>query len=149
MRTKFYLTITAILLTGCSINESTNVKSMLPKIDNPIIEHSYDELEEKHILWSEIFEQALDSYFVYFYSLNCDHCENMKNEVIEICLKRDDVFLVKSSNQVVLKNDVFYTIGVGNVGDFAILGYPSLVKIENKIVTKNVAGKSHILELLN
>lgn len=141
--------LTSIFLTGCSINGSPSIFQKPPKLEDPIIEHSYNEVEDKHILWSEIFEQEPEIYFVYFYSLNCDHCENMKNEIIDLCLKRDDVFFVKSSNQVVLKNDVFYTIGAGNVGDFAILGYPSLAKIENKIVTKNVSGKSHVLDLLN
>ena len=136
MRRKFFVFLTSIFLTGCSINGSPTIFHNPPKLEDPIIEHSYNEVEDKHILWSEIFEQEPEIYFVYFYSLNCDHCENMKNEIIDLCLKRDDVFFVKSSNQVVLKNDVFYTIGVGNVGDFDTFVAKSDLIISNRIDPK-------------
>lgn len=148
MKTKFLIFILPIACAGCSFNEKDE-KTETQLIETPVINHEYSELDDRHILWDEIFDQQLNEYFVYFYSLTCNHCELLKNEIIEIGLNRDDVFFVKGNSQVVLKNDVYYTIGAGNVGDFAILGYPSLVKIMNGICIKNVAGKTQILNLLS
>ncbi len=142
------LSILSIALNGCSFS----------KKDNPIkvseefvveVEHAYSEIEDLLVKWDEVFNIDSNCYFVYYFSVSCSHCLEIKNYVIEEALKRDDIFFVKASSTDRLKNDVFSTIGVGIPEEIAILGYPSCIKIENKKVTKNVAGKSAILQLLS
>lgn len=147
MRKNFFNILIIPLLVGC---KSTEVVHNTIEENTPIIEidHEYNEVDYMHIEWEEIFNGGSDPYYVYFYSITCSHCENLKNEIIEIALNRNDIFFVKASNKIVLKNDVIYTIGAGNIRDFAILGYPSLIKIENNICVKNVAGRTQILNAL-
>lgn len=145
---KFFSLLSLILLASSCSGQSAEIDpNNLPGI--PDYSYDYDDVLDKHIYWNDIFDQENNNYFVYFYSTNCNHCQTIKDQMISLCLSRNDLYFVKSSNQVVLKNDVFYTIGAGNIGDFAILGYPSLVQIQNKICVKNIAGKSQILNSLS
>lgn len=68
--------------------------------------------------------------------------------MVDLALKRGDIFFVKGTNKDTITSDVKSTIGVSFAGDFSILGYPSLAKIVDGKVEKNVAGKSQILALL-
>lgn len=146
MERKILILILLPLLTSCF--EQPNLQN--EHISDQIIEieHSYDEIELYSIQWNNIFDVERNDYFVYFYSNSCSHCLELKNWIIEKALSRGDIYFVKGTNKDVLKTDVKYTIGLGNVGDFAILGYPSLVQIKDKIIKKNVAGKKEIQSLL-
>lgn len=148
MRKNILLIFASILLTGCVPSSQTKETYEISPVEVPV-EHDYSEVSGFHIQWSTIFSQKPQTYYVYFYSLNCSHCANLKNTIIEKALKRNDIFFVRASNNDKLSNDVKNTIGVGFADDFSILGYPSMAKIVDRKVEKNVAGKSQILGLLN
>lgn len=146
MERKIFVLVLLPLLVSCfeqTDNENVHISDQIIEV-----EHSYDEVGLFFIGWNEIFDVGKDDYFVYFYSSSCNHCYELKNWIIEQALSRGDIYFVKSTNKDVLKTDVKHTIGLGNVGDFAILGYPSLVQIQDKIIKKNVAGKNEIQSLL-
>ena len=147
MRKFIFVIVLSSIIGSCSPN--TKIEKEDFDIVIPDLEHEYTEVSEKIIFWEDIFGFDQEMYFVYFYSQTCSHCEEIKNEMIEKALASDNLYFVQSSNKNVLKNDVSFTIGVGNVGDFAILGYPSLVKIVNGLVVENVAGKFNIEKLIN
>jgi len=143
-RVKLPLLIVAFLMscnaTPVSINDTNDVIIS--------VDHSYSEIAKYEITWNQIFEIEKQDYCVYFYSLSCSHCEELKNFIIESAQKREDIFFVKSSSKDQITNDQKLSINAGNPGEIWILGYPSLIKISNKKCTKNLAGTTQILNEL-
>ena len=131
--------------TGCS-QETTSVS----KHDEIIVlSHDYLEIKEYELSWEEIFGVDQVSYYVYFYSQTCDYCIELKNYIIEKALERGDIYFIRASKSDQLTNDPKKAIGAGIPGDIWILGYPTLLKIHNKICTKNLAGINEIKGELN
>ena len=102
--------------------------------------YSYSDVKDKEILYSNIFGVKSNSYYVYFYSRTCSHCNDLKSFIIPKIIERSDIYLVEASEQVTIVEDISLTIGASSIENFGILGYPSLVKIDEKVVSKNIAG---------
>lgn len=145
---KLFIIVPILFSAGCDL-KTEEKEDIHYTIEDVPVSHDYSEVKEFEIEFNEIFTPNLDCYFVYFYSINCNHCQELKDFMIEKALERNDIYFVKASNKVPLEDDVLYTIGAGKTEDIAILGYPSMLKIEHHIVTKNVAGQIAIKQLLN
>lgn len=148
MRTFYFLAVIPVLLGSCSLTKK-EAKIDVSDVVIPETDHEYFEVEHMFINYSDIFNENKEVYYVYIYSLTCNHCQELKNWIIETALKRDDIFFLKGSNNDVITTDVSNTIGISNTKDLSILGYPTLLKISNKILVQNVAGNSQIKGLLN
>ncbi|MDD4154304.1 MAG: thioredoxin family protein [Bacilli bacterium] len=111
--------------------------------------YSYDDIIDITIKWDDIFAMTPRNYFVYFYSLYCGHCQSIKDLVINYS-KRGEItmYFVEASTEVVVAKDTHLTIGAMAVEQLWILGYPSLVEIENGAVVINIAGANAIKEIL-
>lgn len=138
---------TAILLIGSSLlfgcqNAQANHNDY-GDYDIPV-NYDYSDVSKFTLSWAEIFTVDSDTYYAYFYSSTCSHCIEPKDFIIEKALKRGDIYFIKSSSLDQFTEDPNKSIGAGNPGDIWILGYPSLLKIENKICTKNLAGNDKI-----
>lgn len=140
---KILLIATAILASGCQ-NESKKSTSKNFEIISESISHSYDEITDFRISWTRVFEIDLDDYYVYFFSLTCGHCAQLKDFIIEEALREENIYFVEASEEMVFLKDVEQTIGLNSLEGFGILGFPSIVKIGNHIVCKNIAGVSSI-----
>ena len=147
MRTFYFLAAISLLLGGCSLTKREE-KNDVSDIEIPEADHEYFEVEDMSINWSDILIQNKTTYYVYIYSLTCTHCQELKNWIIETALVRDDIFLVKGTNKDSITTDISSTIGATKIEDVAIMGYPSLLKIHNETLVKNVAGNAKIQELL-
>ena len=149
MKKTIYLILPAILaLTSCE-NSPSIFTSKTSESTPEIVEHDYREIASKKIDWNDMFLIDKNEYQIYFYSLTCAHCKNLKNSVIEYALKNDDLFFIEANEKVVIKNDVSDTIGATSISQMGILGYPSLIKIDQKVCVFNVAGESEIISKLN
>ena len=137
-----------IALTSCK-NEPIFPKIYTLEDSEQTINHNYQEIAHLKFDWNDIYSQSKNEYFVYFYSLTCSHCQNLKNLVIEFALKNDNVFFIEANEKVVIENNVDHTIGISSVSELAILGYPSLIKIEQNVCVFNVAGEHDIKSKLN
>lgn len=134
------------LLFGCSPKPKIEDVLITPQVE--VTTHNYYEVQEFTISWQKIFDVSKPNYYVYIYSPTCSHCADLKDWIIETALVRQDIYFVKASeNDVIVKNTT-HTIGATKVSELAILGYPSMFKIDDKILTKNVAGKTNIQNLL-
>jgi len=135
------------LLCSCGQLKETAEEDIYKKIEIPI-QHEYSEISDYSISRDMMFDIDHEQYYVYFYSLTCTHCNNIKDFMIERAIDRKDIFFVKSSSGDKLTNDEKLLIGAEIPEDFYILGYPSLVLIKNKKCIKNIAGISTIKDEL-
>lgn len=148
-RIKLLLSALAIVLTSC-VDSKSEPSGKVITYTSSYTEHSYDEVKDKHVFYSDIFSIGSDTYYVYFYSTTCSHCNNLKEFIISLALQRDDIYFVEASQEIVFLKSIEETIGLTSIEGFGILGYPSLIKIEEHIVKKNLAGILPIRsELLN
>ncbi len=147
------LLFSAILLalfSSCSQKEkvSNNNISQEEEIDEK--KRDYSEISHLKIVWSDIFSQPENEYFVYFYSLYCSHCNSIKNFMIEEALAGNKkIYFSQASGDHIINEEKAKQNGVNSLENLAIKGYPSMIKIVNKVVTKNVAGETAIKSLLN
>ena len=144
---KLLLLIASILLGSCFFQkekEETKIYN-IPTLET---NHEYSEIKEFELTWEGIFDPTENEYFVYFYSTSCNHCAEIKNFIIEEALKKKNMYFVKGSNEVVLTDDVYPTIGAKSIDKISILGFPSCLKIIDHTCTKNVAGTSQIKEII-
>ncbi len=143
---KFILSLVPIFLFGCSESEprqEINEEEIIP------VQHEYSEVSDYELTRETIFDVDESNYYVYFYSLTCSHCEELKNFIIEKALNRGDIYFVKGTSKDQITNDPKKSIGAENHGDIWILGYPSLLKISDQKCSKNLAGISQIKSELN
>lgn len=114
------------------------------------ITHSYDEIADKKIYWSNIFSQKEDQYYVYLYSTSCTHCNSIKDAIIEYALEEyHTIYFVSSSAEHNLSDVVDKYAIVDSLDELYIRGYPSLLKLEENVVTLNLAGVRDIIDELN
>ncbi len=147
MRTFYFLLAVPLLLGGCTFNKKEE-KIDVSNIEIPDADHEYFEVENYFINWGSILKQNVTTYYVYIYSTTCNHCQELKNWIIETALSRGDIYFVKGSNKDVIKTDVSNTIGITNEDQLAIMGYPTILKINNNALVKNEAGNAKIMGLL-
>ncbi len=139
--------ITTLLFSSCEQKQPIHFES-----DNASIsytKHDYSEVREKRIFWSEIFSQKNEQYFVYFYSLTCTHCQSLKDRIIEYSLYRDNIYFVQSSEEIFLGNDEQISLGATTSDELSILGYPSLIEINQKVCVFICSGEDKIISKLS
>ena len=142
--------LVTITLCGCDLNQSSSSKGKVIVSTSEEKQYSYDEVSDKMIFWSNIFGIDQDSYYVYLFSRTCSHCDSLKSFIIPLAIERSDIYFVEASEQVVFIEDAASTIGLTSIEGLGIVGYPSLIKIKEKSVEKNIAGTSLIKsELVN
>ena len=134
-----FLLLSITFLTSCSPPKS--------KPDELPVELDYDLVEPAKIQWSDIFSQTQETYKVYFYSLQCGYCQELKETIISYYLEgKETLYFVCTDEYAVF--GVGDIIGINKIDDFYILGTPSLVEITNSTVSNNYAGLSSIKSYL-
>ena len=141
------------IFTLCSCDDSYSTH-----MSNPIsssspssvseISHSYDEVSYRKIYWSNIFTRPEDNYYVYLYSLTCSHCASIKNQMIEYTLSNvSTIYFIESSPEINIDSKID-CVNVESLNDLTIKGFPTLLVLDNHVVTKNLAGTKLILDEL-
>lgn len=106
---------------------------------------NYHEIDNKKIKWSEIFCVDLVSYYVFFFTPVCKSCSEICRKIINFSNKSySNVFFVESSKETVIGSSCQNLIGINNINDFYIEGFPTLIFISNKTITKVFLGVSSI-----
>ena len=142
---KSLLVLISILIGGCDNSKSSSSSSSSRSATSEVVVRlDYSDVKDKFILWSNIFGIDEDSYYVYFFSRTCSHCSSLKQFILEKAIELNDIYFVENCEEVVFVNDVSSTIGLTSVENFGIYGFPSIIKIEDKAITKNIAGNSLI-----
>ena len=111
-------------------------------------DHDYDEIAERIITWEAIFSIQKADYYCYIFSTRCSHCNNIKSLVISTALDNDNFFFVLFISDIPISSDVSNTIGATSYIDVTVLGTPTLLRIENGMLTMNIAGENQITQYL-
>ena len=143
-----FKTLSAVMLfalPSCSLTKETEPVNS----DTTVAEdRSYSEVSDYELLWDTMFDVESSFYYVYFYSLTCNHCAEIKNYMIEKAIEQGNIYFIKATSHDQLTTDQNKSKNAENPGDIWILGYPSLLLIANKKCTKNLAGISQIKQEL-
>lgn len=145
------LLIASFSICGCYSEKvsTSSSEAFIPSTSN-YVQHDYEEISDKLLLWSNIFGIDKEAYYVYFFSKTCSHCGQIKEFMIEQALSRDDIYFVESSDEDVYIKDPKQTLGLTSIEGFGIVGYPSLVRIVSGIITLNVVGSPNVKsEIMN
>ena len=134
---KTILLFITIVLGGCFMQENTSSSKTRTSTSIEVLE--YEDFKDRFLLFSNIFSIDKENYYVYFFSRTCGHCNNLKPFILKKA-KEEDIYFVESCEEIVFSEDVSSTIGLTSIDGFAILGYPTLIKIEEKTITKNLGG---------
>ena len=141
-KTKYLIYLIPLLtLSGCS----TTTEIETPKIEEKVtVVHDYSEIQEYELMWETMFDVDSPLYYVYIYSLTCNHCEELKNYNIKKALTIKTIYFVKGSSKDQIGKDQNMSKFAENPADIWILGYPTLLQISNHKCSKNLAGISQI-----
>lgn len=148
MKKNILLLSIAFLLSSCSIFTSSLSESSFSEKEEEI-NHSYNEIKTKKLTWNDLFFDSKEAYSIYCYSLSCSHCNSIKNKVIEYALKDDNFYFYEDSSSTIFNDDIKSTIGISSSLNLAIKGFPTLLKINQKTLSKNIYGEASILNELN
>ncbi len=110
--------------------------------------HSYEEVSAFFIPYEEIFLIDKISYYVYFYASWCPVCNEIKDKVISSALLNQNIYFLNEPREIKYAENISSTIGVSSLENLYIVGYPSLIKISNQAVEKNLGGDILILNEL-
>lgn len=132
------LILSLFVIAGCSKDDSIISNSGTSNVNE--IKHNYSEISDYKVLWNDVFFIAKPKYFVYFYSLSCSHCSELKNSIIEYALKSKNIYFCENSKDVIISENISKTIGISDVSKLSILGFPSLIKIADNKLLFNIAG---------
>lgn len=114
--------------------------------EQEIPEHYYSEVQDKVINWTDSLSKEGD-YYVYCFSKTCKYCDEIKNEVIDVALKKKRIYFC-NENIVTADLDPSTTKGVSDINLLFVRGFPSIITISNNIVKDNVVGKSNVLKII-
>ncbi len=123
--------------------------------NEPEIIYTYNQLfEEQRISWNDIFSFE-GEYHVYIYSLGCVHCTELKNDIIEYALYKavTPIYFVCYEEYIDeiptgSVDDIYLTIGATSISEIFLGATPSLLGINDHILTFYLCGPEPIRELL-
>ena len=139
---RFIVPILSIcVLSACSQSENSSESFKAYKDFEAVVNNS--------ITWPEILNQQEKSYIIFFYSETCAYCHEMQQEVIDFAITcpLKTYFLNTSENTVPIKEDK--VINVKNYEEASITGAPTILEVNDAVVTDNIAGIDDCLTYLN
>ena len=109
----------------------------------------YQDYNDLHLEWKDLFLPAKSLYFVYIYSISCLHCNRIKAAVLDAVEANKDLFyLIEYSEEIKTSNNTSDTIGKEKVEEVTIKGTPTLLEISDYHISINIAGENEILGYL-
>ena len=129
-RLKSLLFIPLIVLSGCA-------KQKEP--EEPKQEPHYEEVENLHIKWENLFNQEDDKYYAYIYSVTCVPCSMLREQVIEFA-KASYVhfyFIYPSDEIPFVENPAQAdgSIGASSIENVYCYSTPCLIEITDHTIT--------------
>lgn len=127
------LLIPLTLLTSCQKSEDSSIK------DSDFTPY-YNEVEDLHINWKDIFLMENEIYRIYVYSVTCTPCSMLREKIINYALKEGNnlYFIYPSDEDVPFVDDeelADSSLGATSIENIYCYSTPTLIEINNKVVT--------------
>ncbi len=133
------LTSLAIVVSCSPTRDITNNKSAIEQ----------QEIIKNHqIPYLEALNQKENHYIIFVYSETCGYCHDMMGEIIDFAKSEIlPTYFINTQNYEV---PIFKEIkeNIASIDELGILGTPSILEIENKVVIRNIAGIDKCLSFL-
>ena len=133
------LTSLAIVASCSPIRETTNNKNVIEQEEI---------IKNQSISWFDALNQKENNYIVFVYSETCGYCHDMMDEIIDFAKSEIlPTYFINTQNYEV---PIFKEIkeNIASIDELGILGTPSILEIENKVVIRNIAGIDKCLSFL-
>ena len=131
MKRYLLLLIPLILCSGCKKQNNEQSSSF----SSP----HYNEVEELHIHWNDLFLQKDNEYYAYVYSVTCPPCSSLREEVITFAKSgRISFYFIYPSDDVPFIEDMELaesSLGATEIEDVYCYSTPTLIGITNKTIT--------------
>jgi thioredoxin-related protein len=125
------------LLSISQVYELLDGHLLRESIDESVGSFDYDHQLLIHIVDQNVLlTQPEEVYYIYFYSLTCSHCNSIKEEMIEFVINSDNLYYYSSIQDLQSTNGIPTYLEV----------VPTLVKVENGLITETVTGVIEIRE---
>jgi len=112
--------------------------------------YTYDEIETRIIPWENLFDMAENHYYSLVFSKSCQHCLAIEEQVVRYALSdsRPLLFFIKATPNIPKGTPISATVGATSVDEVYVLGWPTLLEIEEATLVSHVAGEKAISEKL-
>lgn len=124
----FFITLT--LLTGCNKSQKNTPETKEPH---------YQEVEDLHIEWKDLFNQNNDRYYCYVYGVACSACSYLRESVTTFAKsEKEHFYFIYPSDDIVFVDDeetAIKSLGAKSIEDVSIYTTPTLIEISNKVIT--------------
>lgn len=133
------LTSLAIVASCSPIRETTNNKNVIEQEEI---------IKNQSISWFDALNQKENNYIIFVYSETCGYCHDMMDEIIDFA--KSEILVTYFINSQIYKVPISNEIkeNIADINQLSILGTPTILEIENKIVVNNIAGIDKCLNFL-
>ena len=133
------LTSLAIVASCSPSRETTNNKNVIEQEEI---------IKNQSISWFDALNQKENNYIVFVYSETCGYCHDMMDEIIDFA--KSEILVTYFINSQIYKVPISNEIkeNIADINQLSILGTPTILEIDNKIVVNNIAGIDKCLNFL-
>ena len=133
------LTSLAIVASCSPIRETTNNKNVIEQEEI---------IKNQSISWLDALNQKENNYIIFVYSETCGYCHDMMDEIIDFA--KSEILVTYFINSQIYKVPISNEIkeNIADINQLSILGTPTIIEIDNKIVVNNIAGIDKCLDFL-
>lgn len=129
------------IFTLCACNNETSISYQ---------KHDYNEVENLHISYLDVFNIELEEYYIYYYQIDCYYCHGIKSKIIEFSF-REDVnlyFINIEKDEGFLSYTLEDTIGATDPYHAFCFKTPQLSKVVHQKVVETYLGDKDILIII-
>ena len=125
------LTSLAIVVSCSPTRDITNNKSAIEQ---------QEIVAKQQISWLEVLNQEDNHYIIFVYSETCGYCHDMMDEIIDFAKSEilTTYFINTQKNEVPIFAEI--KDNIASIDELGILGTPTILEVENKVVIRNIAG---------
>ena len=133
------LTSLAIVVSCSPSRETTNNKNVIEQEEI---------IKNQSISWFDALNQKENNYIVFVYSETCGYCHDMMDEIIDFA--KSEILVTYFINSQIYKVPISNEIkeNIADINQLSILGTPTILEIDNKIVVNNISGIDKCLNFL-
>lgn len=108
-----------------------------------------DDYAQFEVAFNECLQIPLEEYYLYFYSPSCHLCITLKEEIIRYASEHNHLFVISPFEDVLYEDDPYLCLNADTYQEISIAGYPTVMKIKNKVVFEVFYGVKDVKEELN